>query len=160
MVSNQSTSVNDAESELNSVKYPNIEVISQYIKDLSFEVSTAPWKFSPNSDTPEVKSNVGLHYEPTDSEDVLEVCLDIKTEVSCGDKTLFLIDIEYNSVFKLMDVSEEDRVPILMIYCPNLIFPFVRQIICNVTQNGGFQPLILKPINFHEMYYNTAKDLQ
>ena len=78
--------------------------------------------------------------------------------MKCGAKTkdsgdqIFLLEIEYAGIFHVENVAEEQMHPFLLIECPRMLFPFLRRIVADVTQDGGFQSLNLENIDFLQLY--------
>ena len=136
---------------------PSINVLTQFIRDMSFENILAR-----NGDvcgtSPEVKINVNLealnrstlqHYE-------IIVKLDITSKSKENGNTLFLLELEYGGVFKISGVPEEQLHPFLFIECPRILFPFLRRIVSDITRDGGFPALNLENIDFLHLYKNEA----
>lgn len=127
----------------------NIAINAQYIKDLSFENPNAPMSLTGNKQ-PSIDLNVDVQVQRL-QENAFEVALVLRSEAKAESQTLFLAELTYAGVFTL-DVSDEERDGVLLVYCPNILFPFARQIIANVTRDGGFPPLMLDPIDFTQLY--------
>ena len=89
---------------------------------------------------------------PTD----FEVSLTLDAKAGDGPGLLFKLDLEYGGVFRLINIPQEQIHPIVMIECPRLLFPFVRQIVADATRNGGFPPLYIDPIDFVALYQQKA----
>ncbi len=132
----------------------NIRINSQYVKDLSFEVPNAPEIFL----TPALKPDIALSIDIDAtrlSVNAFEVILKVKADARGGDeKVIFICELSYAGVFtideKIQDQQEIEQ--LLLIYCPNILFPFARRIISSCTIDGGFPPLMLEPIDFTELY--------
>jgi preprotein translocase subunit SecB len=132
----------------------NIRISSQYVKDLSFEVPNAPEVFL----TPAVKPDIALSIDIDAtrlSVNAFEVVLKVKADAKGNDeKAIFICELSYAGVF-IIDESIQDQKEIeqlLLIYCPNILFPFVRRIVASSTIDGGFPPLMLEPIDFPALY--------
>ncbi len=137
---------------------PHISINAQYIKDLSFENPGAPASLTMAS-APEVKLstlNVNITRMPEDN--VFEVALHIEASANESGKPLFLVELLYAGIFTLIDIPEEDEQPLLSIHCPSMIFPFARKIIADVTQDGGFQALMIDPIDFGALYHRKMME--
>lgn len=130
---------------------PGISVIAQYVKDLSFENPGAPATLRPQGAQPNINVSVGVQPRPVGDNDV-EVELRLEARAVDGETTLFAIELVYAGVFRLVNVTQETVNPIMLIECPRLLFPFARQIIAEASQNGGFPPLLLDPIDFVSLY--------
>ena len=131
----------------------NIKINSQYIKDLSFEVPHAPEVFFNQTAKPDIGLSIDINATKL-ADNVFEVVLKIKAEAKGGDKIIFINELSYCGVFtidaQIQDTNEIEQ--ILLIYCPNILFPFARKIIANCTIDGNFSPLMLEPINFSDLY--------
>jgi preprotein translocase subunit SecB len=140
----------------------NIRINSQYVKDLSFEVPNAPSVFL----TQALKPNIGLSIDIDAtrlSVNAFEVVLKIKADARGTDgedgKVIFICELSYGGVFtideKIQDQKEIEQ--LLLIYCPNILFPFTRKIIAGCTIDGGFPPLMLEPIDFADLYKKRSE---
>ena len=142
----------------NDQQLPPLQVNAQYIKDLSFEVPGAPGIFGElNAAAPEISVRVDLNAEPL-QEGVFEVVLKLAVEAKVKDKTAFIVDLSYAGVFSL-NVPQEHVQPVLLVECPRLLFPFARNIVADVTRDGGFPPMMLQPIDFVTLYRSRMGQL-
>ncbi len=134
-----------------------IVVNAQYTKDLSFEAPTAPAIFAAmQEEAPDVK--IGVNVDFTEFEDNLfEVALKIEARCTVGEETAFLLELEYAGLFSL-NVDDEVKGPALLIECPRLLFPFARNILADVSRDGGFPPLMLGPMDFARMYQEQLQN--
>ncbi|MDC0033879.1 protein-export chaperone SecB [Alphaproteobacteria bacterium] len=137
----------------NGVDEPHIGIESQYIKDLSFENPMGP------ASTAAIQKNPQVSVEVTTSareigESQYEVCLIIHGEALQDGSPVFIIELTYGAVISLNNVPDDAVQPILLIEGAQLVFPFARNIVADVTRDGGFPPLFLQPINFMELYQN------
>lgn len=130
----------------------------QYIKDLSFEVPGAPAIFTTLRNAPRVDLNLDVQARRiTDGQDVFEVVLSIRADaVDPSAPTngaepaakVFVVELAYAGVFTLAGIPAETVEPILLVECPRLLFPFARNILSDVTRDGGFPPVLMQPIDF------------
>jgi len=131
---------------------PQLRVLGQFIRDLSFENIVARNGASGNV-TPEVQVQVALDAKKR-SEGQFEVVG--KFNITSKDKekgtTLFVLELEYGGIFAVENVPEEQLHPFLLIECPRMLFPFIRRIVSDVTHDGGFAPLNLDTIDFVNLY--------
>jgi preprotein translocase subunit SecB len=125
-------------------------VNGQYIKDLSFEVPGAPAIFSQLTSPPEIPISVDIRVNRL-GDNVYEVVLHLKIDAHSGDKPVFIAELDYAGVFTV-NVPEEHVEPMLTIEAPRLLFPFARNIIADVTRDGGLPPLMLQPVDFVGIY--------
>jgi preprotein translocase subunit SecB len=129
---------------------PKISIISQYIRDLSFENAAAQRQAS-QAQAPDIKVGVNLDAKPL-GDDKYEVILKINANASGEGGALFVAELEYAGVFKVQDVPQQLLHPFLMTECPRQLFPFARRIMADVTRDGGFPPLMLDVIDFMQIY--------
>jgi preprotein translocase subunit SecB len=138
--------------------FPVFKLQKLYIKDLSFESPNAPDVFLGNFGEPKVDVNLGLKHKQL-NEEHWEVTLSITTKVTKHDedKALFIIEIEHAGIFLLKNIPEQHLQPVLAVECPTMMFPFTRQIISQVSVDGGFIPFLMEPVNFLALYENTKR---
>ena len=130
---------------------PSLNVLAQYIKDLSFENPGAPKSLGPREKAPAISINVNVNANPL-SETEFDVVLTMNAEAKAGDTVVFNVELVYGGVFRVANFPQEHMLPLLFIECPRILFPFARQIIADATRNGGFPPLMLDPIDFAQMF--------
>ena len=133
-----------------------MQINAQYIKDFSFENPNSPGSLQPKSE-PRVEVNVDVNAVSL-SDRVYEVSLTTSITGRDETQTLFIIELVYAGIFTFQGESDGNIQPALLVDCPLLLFPFTRSIISSVTQNGGFPPLLLQPVNFAQLYIDTKKD--
>lgn len=154
------TDNNAAASEETQVK-PEFRMQKMYIKDFSFENPNAPEVFiSTHKLEPNVELNLQLNNRKID-DDHWEVVLEITAKVaSKGDdsRVLFILEIEHAGVFLLKNIPEEHIQMVLGVDCPTLLFPFTRQLVSQVSVDGGFMPFQMEPINFMALFQSTQKE--
>lgn len=138
---------------------PPLVVNIQYVKDLSFEVPGAPGIYATLRNAPRVDINLDVQARRIqDGQSVYEVVLEIRTEATepAADPAappnpaarVFLAELSYAGIFTLTGVPENAVEPVLLVECPRLLFPFARNILADVTREGGFPPVLLQPIDF------------
>jgi preprotein translocase subunit SecB len=130
---------------------PQLMVLAQYTKDLSFENPNAPNSLAPQSGQPQINITVNVNANAVNQTDV-EVALRIEGKAEMAGSVMFNVELVFAGVFRLQNVPEANVHPLLMIECPRLLFPFAREIIANAVRNGGFPPLMLDPIDFIALY--------
>jgi preprotein translocase subunit SecB len=136
----------------------SLSVVGQYIRDLSFENPDGPNSIGPGKTSPGF--NVGVNVQiKKQSDDVYAVELTLNTKAERDGKVLFNIELVYGGLFRLQNVADNQLSPLLMIECPRLLFPFARQVLANVTQSGGFPPLMLEPIDFVALYRQNLQKM-
>ena len=132
-----------------------MQINAQYIKDFSFENPNSPGSLQPKTE-PSVEVNVDVQAVSL-SDHVYEVSLTTSITGRDETQTLFIIELVYAGIFTFQGESDDNIQPGLLIDCPQLLFPFARSIISGVTQNGGFPPLLLQPVNFAQLYLDSKK---
>ncbi|GAB3033024.1 MULTISPECIES: protein-export chaperone SecB [Oleiagrimonas] len=133
-----------------------VELILQkvYLKDASFEAPNAPAIFQQIGETeeqPQVQLNLG-HKATKLDETSREVVLTLTLTCMLGDQTAYLAEVHQAGIFGMAGFSAEDEENIIGSYCPNVLFPFARQTIASMIQDGGFPPFLLQPINFDALF--------
>lgn len=138
--------------EQEQTKLPHISVNAQYIKDLSFENPGAPGSLVNIDGQPQIDLALDLNVKKMPEDGYFEVEIIINAKAMSDNKTLFIVDLVYAGVFHLMNIPEDQIQMILAVHCPAIIFPYARKIIADSTQDGGFQPLMIDPIDFGVLY--------
>ncbi|MCM2476680.1 protein-export chaperone SecB [Rhizobium sp. CG5] len=138
---------------------PSLNILAQYIKDLSFENPGAPRSLQARDKAPAININVNVNANPLTDND-FDVVLSLNAEAKEGDKVLFATELVYGGVFRITGFPQEHMLPVLFIECPRLLFPFARQIIADATRNGGFPPLMIDPIDFAQMFTQRVAEEQ
>lgn len=137
---------------------PQVVTIVQYIKDLSVESPNSPqafqWQGQPQLD---VQFNINVDRI---ADDIHEVVLKIQVAARSDQGVHFLIDLSYAGLYGLRNIPDEALQPFLLIEAPRLLFPFARQIISEASQNTGFPPLLLDPIDFATAYMQQLQGQQ
>jgi len=133
---------------------PQVGILAQYVKDLSFENPNAPavyqWQSQPQMD---VQFNIGTQ---NSGPDIHEVSLKIDITAKADEGTAFRIELLYAGLFALRNLPPEQLQPFLLAEAPRLLFPFARKIIADAAVEGGFPPLRLDPIDFAGLYMQSA----
>jgi preprotein translocase subunit SecB len=125
-------------------------VNAQYIKDLSFENPRAPQSLQQQQTPPAVDINVDVNARPLGPE-TYEVVLTVNAAAKINNEALFILELVYGAVVTAQNVPQDMLPPVLLVETPRLLFPFARNIVAEATQNGGFPPLLINPIDFTEL---------
>jgi len=141
-------SANGADQDQNSMVF---EVLAQYVKDASFENPNAPESLRADQGAPAININIEVARDII-AENMVEVIVYLKAEAKRDDKIVYIAELKYAGLFAFGDRKADDLQPLILIECPRLLFPFARQIMSEMTQNGGFQPLLLPPPDFPAMF--------
>ena len=137
---------------------PSMNMVGQYIRDLSFENPGAPGSIMAGGGNPafNVSISVGVKKQ---ADDIYAVELTLNAKANREAVVLFNVELVYGGVFRLKNVPEATLSQLLMIECPRLIFPFARQVLASVTQQGGFPPLMMEPVDFAAIYRQNLAQL-
>ena len=150
---------NEATNGTGSAQQQTLNILAQYVKDLSFESPGAPLSLRPRENAPGISINVNVNANPI-AENDFDVVLTLSAKASEGKDVLFNAELVYGGVFRLVGFPQEHLLPLLFIECPRLLFPFARQIIAEATRNGGFPPLMIDPIDFAQMFQQRMAEEQ
>lgn len=121
-----------------------------YVKDISFEAPNAPQIFN-EPGQPQLELNLNQKVGRV-AEGLFEVVLAVTLTCKLGDKTVYLAEVEQAGLFQLAGFDERTLDMMLGTYCPNVLFPYVRQTVGDLVSSGGFPPFYLQPINFEALY--------
>ncbi|NMG33573.1 protein-export chaperone SecB [Azoarcus sp. TTM-91] len=130
---------------------PVFSIEKIYVKDLSLEVPNAPQVFL-ERETPQI--NVQLRTEGKGINDGLfEIVLTVTVSAELPEsKTVFLVEVAQAGVFQIRNIPQEDLEPVMMVGCPNILFPYAREAVSDAITRAGFQPVVLAPVNFDALY--------
>jgi preprotein translocase subunit SecB len=146
------------DSQAAAAKGPEFGLQRIYVKDLSFEAPHAPQVFTENWQ-PQV--NVGLNTQVTPlGNDHLEVVLVVTVTVKSGEKTAYHVEVQQAGLFVARDVPEQDRGPLVGIVCPNILFPYAREVVSDLVSRGSFPQMLLAPVNFEGLYVQRMAQLR
>lgn len=140
-------------------KQPLFNIEKLYVKDLSLESPNSPSIFlereNPNIDlqlhTQSILMEEGL-YEVT-------VTVTVTAKLPEKDKVMFLIEAKQAGIFQVRNLPPEELESVLAIICPNILYPYLREVVSNMAIHAGFTPVLLNPINF-EVLYQQQKQQQ
>jgi len=137
---------------------PSFAIEKLYVKDLSLEVPNAPAIYL-ERETPEI----GLQLQTGGvkvGDDIFEVTLTATVTAKIGEKTVFLVEAGQSGLFRIRNIPEDNLEPLLSIACPNILFPYVREVVSESVTRAGFAPVVLQPVNFEAMYAARAQQEQ
>jgi preprotein translocase subunit SecB len=129
-----------------------------YMKDMSFETPNSPSIF-----TSEWKPNINLQLNSDASpvaEGVYEVVLSVTVTAKLADKTAYLAEVQQAGIFTVNGFDEQQQGPMLGAFCPNVLYPFVREAVADLIGKGGFPPVYLAPVNFDALYAQKMQEIQ
>jgi len=137
---------------------PVFAIEKLYVKDLSVEVPNAPQIYlereAPNVSIQLQNSAQGL------GDGVFEVVLTVTVTATLAEKTVFLVQVGQGGIFRIQNVPDENLEPLLSIACPNILFPYAREIVSDAVSRAGFAPVVLQPVNFEAMYVSNLEQQQ
>jgi preprotein translocase subunit SecB len=137
-------------SEAQQNTQPVFSIEKVYVKDLSLEIPNAPQVFL-ERETPQV--DIQLHHNSTGVEDgVYQTVLTVTVTAKVGERTLFLVEAAQAGIFTARNIPQQELEPVLGIACPNILFPYVREVISDTVVRAGFPPVILAPVNFEAIF--------
>ncbi|MBI4741535.1 MAG: protein-export chaperone SecB [Betaproteobacteria bacterium] len=137
---------------------PVFSIEKLYVKDLSVEVPNAPQIYlereSPSVNIQMQNSAQGL------GDGAFEVVLTVTITATIEDKTVFLVEVGQGGIFRIQNVPDENIEPLLSIACPNILFPYAREVVSDAVTRAGFAPVVLQPVNFEAMYVANLEQQQ
>lgn len=144
-----------AEEQATQQMAPQMRVLGQFVRDMSFENIVAQKGASPDVQ-PDIQVQVNLDAKKRSQDNQFEVAIKLKitSQAKEGDAVLFVLEIDYVGLFHIEHVPDDQMHPFLLIECPRMIFPFLRRVVSDVTRDGGFPPLNLETIDFIALYRN------
>jgi len=129
---------------------PSFAIEKLYVKDLSLEVPNAPAIYL-ERETPEIALQLQTGGVKV-GDDIYEVTLTATVTSKIGEKTVFLVEAGQSGLFRIRNIPEDNLEPLLSIACPNILFPYVREVVSESVTRAGFAPVVLQPVNFEAMY--------
>lgn len=137
---------------------PSFTLVGQYIRDLSFENPGAPSSMLAGGAGGPAGLNISVGVKKQ-AEDIYAVEITMTAKAERDKTVLFNVELVYGGVFRVKNVPEAQMPILLMVEGPRLIFPFARQVLANVTQQGGFAPLMIEPVDFLRLYQQNVANL-
>ena len=136
----------------------NIEKL--YVKDLSLEIPNAPAIFL-ERENPQIDLQLQTQAAPLD-EGVFDVTVTVTVTAKLPekDKVLFLIEAKQAGIFQIRNLPPEDMETVLAVACPNILYPYLREVVSDVAVRAGFAPVLLNPINFEGIYQQQKQQAQ
>ena len=130
-----------------------MQVLGQFIKDLSFE-NFAARDSKQGAGTPNIDVKINLDASKRSQQDQYNssIKITVESKESTTKENIFLLELDYGGIFKIENIPDDQLHPFLMIECPRTLFPFVRRVIHDITRDGGYPPLNLDTIDFMAMY--------
>ena len=136
-----------------------IKVLTQYIKDLSFENPNAPESLKSMGEQPNMSVDINVNGKPLENEENIfesDIMFDATLTNKAG--TLYKLELVYSGLFQFNNIDKKIVHPVLFINCPQILFPYARQIISSTTGDAGFPPLFLEPMDFGGLYAKKVEE--
>jgi preprotein translocase subunit SecB len=152
---------NDAMRDLPDGGNLPIVIHAQYVRDMSFENPNTPESLRNASGMPLMDVNIGMDARKLEDEKIqslFEVVLNIRAIAKRAEEVVFIAELQYGVTVSLNNVPPEQHHPLLLIEIPRLAFPYARQILSDMTVQGGYPPLLLNPVDFQALYIDRFKD--
>ena len=145
------------EAEASQQQQPLFNIEKLYVKDLSLEIPHAPEIFL-ERENPQIDIQLNTQAVPV-SEGVYEVSITITvtSKLPEKDKVMFLIEVKQAGIFQVRNLSQAELDPVLGVVCPNILYPYLREVVSDVAVRAGFAPVLLNPINFDALYQQQKK---
>lgn len=144
--------------EENQAQEKQFSIQKIYTKDISFESPAAPNVFTEKWE-PQVDFNLGTNAAPL-QDSMFEVTLTVTVTVKTGDTTAYLVEATQAGIFSLAGFTEQEMGPMVGSFCPNILFPYAREVISDLVAKGGFPQLLLAPVNFDALYQQHVQQAQ
>ena len=138
---------------------PQLSVLAQYVKDLSFESPSAPQSLQGPGANPQLKVGANVNVMPKGDE-AYEVTLQLEVHAKSDQGVIYNVELIYGGLFRLRGVPQHLMQPVLFVDCPTILFPFLRRVLADVIRDGGFPPLMLDPIDFVALYRQHMQQAQ
>jgi preprotein translocase subunit SecB len=137
---------------------PSFSIEKLYLKDLSVEVPNAPAIFL-EPDSPQVEIQLQTNAQAL-GDGAYEVTLTVTVTARIEDKTVFLVEVGQAGIFRIQNVPDENLEPLIAVACPNILFPYAREVVSDAVTRSGFSPVVLQPVNFEGMYMARMQEAQ
>ena len=136
-----------------------VSLQTMYIKDVSFEAPNSPGVFLEEEVSPETKINLANTHDKI-GDDSYDVCLKVRVESTYGDKTMFVAEVEQAGVFVIRGYTDAELKGLIAVFCPNTLFPYIRELVASLVTKAGFPALLLQPINFDALYAQAIEEAE
>jgi preprotein translocase subunit SecB len=149
------TPVEGAAPDATDAEAAQFGILAQFIKDLSFESPNAPMSLQAPGDNPKLDINIQVQVaRHTDEIYEVDLAFNAKAESEAG--VIYNVELVYGSMFQASGIPDEYVMQVLYVDAPTIVFPFMRRVIADITSDGGFQPLMLEPIDFGGLFQQNA----
>jgi preprotein translocase subunit SecB len=135
-----------------------VNVVGQYVKDLSFENPNVGKLLKEPGDNPNLQLSINVNAQGV-GQDLYESAIDFNAQASNQRGTVYELEIVYAGLFKIQNIPAQALEPFLLVNCPSILFPFLRRIVADISREGGFPPLLLDPFDFAALYIRRQQEL-
>ena len=144
---------------VNQAEAPVFSIEKLYVKDLSLEIPHAPGIFL-EREQPQIELQLNSQAIGVEN-GVFEVSVTVTVTARLAekDRVMFLIEAKQAGIFQLLNLPPEETDTVLGVVCPNILYPYLREVVSDVSVRAGFAPVLLNPINF-EVLYQQQKQQQ
>ncbi len=142
-----------SEAAASQQQQPSFNIEKLYVKDLSLEIPHAPGIFL-ERENPQIE--LQLQSQATSIEEgVFEVIITVTVTAKLSEKSkvMFLIEAKQAGIFRVHNLPQAELAPVLGIVCPNILYPYLREVVSEMSVRAGFAPVLLSPVNFEEMFH-------
>ena len=133
------------------------KIITQFVKDLSFENPKGPGGFQSKDEKPTINAKVDVKAANRQNTNIYEVELNISVSAARVEEQIYIVDLKYVGIFEIEHLTDDIKEAYLLVECPRQLFPFARRIIYDLHADGALPPLMLDPVNFAELYQKRKK---
>jgi preprotein translocase subunit SecB len=138
---------------------PQMRVLGQYIRDLSFESPNAPNSLRDPGESANLQVEVNVSAKPIE-QNIYECSIDFKAHAKSKDMVIYDLELSYAAAFEMVNFPDTVLQPVLLVNCPAIMFPFLRRLVGDLTREGGFPPLWLDPIDWAGLYQQRVAQQQ
>ncbi|NRA59475.1 MAG: protein-export chaperone SecB [Psychrobium sp.] len=142
----------------NAQEAPGFSIQRIFTKDVSFETPNSPEIFQKEW-TPEVKLDLDTRSNKL-ADDVYEVVLSLTVTAQLGDEVAFLAEVQQAGIFGISGLDDNQMAHSIGSYCPNILFPYAREVIASLVSRGTFPQLNLAPVNFDALFTQYVQSRQ
>jgi preprotein translocase subunit SecB len=135
----------------NAAQEPVFSLERVYVRDLSFEAPNSPAMFG-RAGQPHVDMDLSTQGQMLDEAGHLESVLTVTVKATLEEETVFIAEVQQAGLFRVANIPQEQIEPLLGVNCPAILFPYAREAISSMVGRGGFQQLLLDPVNFQALY--------